>query len=268
MECDTRDTANLATGTRQLVNLTNSPTRHLPKLPIVAVTATSEAGRRYEEIRVHRAYTDAILAAGLVPLVVPPMAQDAIAAIMDTVSGLVLTGGDDLDPSLFGAARHPATSDAHELRDRCEIALAREAAARRMPVLAICRGVQVLNVAMGGTLVQDIPSEIPGSLQHSAETARSERVHEVTIDAGSRLGGIVQAAKITTNSFHHQSVGRLANGLKTVGESPDGVIEAVECSDRGWWAVGVQWHPEELTRTAEDWDRKLFAAFADAVRGR
>ena len=236
------------------------------KTPIVAVTASSELGKRYEEVRIHRAYTDAILAAGLVPLVVPPMGSDAALAILDTVQGLVLTGGEDIDPARFGEARHPATGRAHDLRDECELTLARAAAARRIPTLAICRGVQVLNVALGGTLVQDIPSQVGGKIDHDAETARSERVHDVDVDAGSVLAGIVGADRISTNSFHHQSVGRLADGLRNVGRSGDGVIEAVECADRAWWAVGVQWHPEELIKTREDWDRRLFQAFADAVR--
>jgi gamma-glutamyl-gamma-aminobutyrate hydrolase PuuD len=159
-------------------------------------------------------------------------AEDA-PAILDAVQGLVLTGGGDIDPVLFGAARHPATGPANELRDECELALAREAAARKLPTLAICRGVQVLNVALGGTLVQDIPSAIRTTIEHDAETERSSRVHDVAIDRQSRLAGIFGADRITTNSFHHQSVERLASGLHTVATAPDDVIEAVECTDRG-----------------------------------
>lgn len=236
------------------------------KSPIVAVTATTELVKNSGRVRVNRAYTDAILAAGLIPLVVPPMSGDGAAAILDAVHGLVLTGGEDVDPGYFSADRHAATGPANDLRDEVELALAREAAARRMPTLAICRGVQVLNVALGGTLVQDIPSEVGPALNHDAGTARSARVHDVAVESGSRLAGIVNAQTISTNSFHHQAVGRLAGGLCTTAMSPDGVIEAVECTDRAWWAIGVQWHPEELTGTPEDWDRRLFAAFADAVR--
>ena len=234
--------------------------------PLVAVTASTKIVNDSIKVTVNRPYTDAILAAGLIPLVVPPMSEDGAEAILDSVRGLVLTGGEDVDPAYFGAERHPATGPANDLRDRIELSLAKEAAARRMPTLAICRGVQVLNVALGGTLVQDIPSELKTAIEHDAETARSSRVHAVDIDEGTRLAGIVGSRKITTNSFHHQSVDRLAAGLCTVAKSSDGVVEALECADRAWWAVGVQWHPEELTGTTEDWDRKLFAAFADAVR--
>jgi putative glutamine amidotransferase len=216
-------------------------------------------------VTVNQAYTDAILAAGLIPLVVPPMSGGGAVAILDAVRGLVLTGGEDVDPARFGAARHPATGPANELRDSIELALATEAAARGMPALAICRGVQVMNVALGGTLVQDIPSELSTKIEHDARAARASRVHDVVIDGDTRLAGIVGATAIATNSFHHQSVDRVAAGLRVVARSPDGVVEAVECTDREWWAVGVQWHPEELTATAEDWDRRLFDAFAEAV---
>jgi putative glutamine amidotransferase len=235
--------------------------------PIVAVTATSETVKGSSRIRLNRAYTDALTGAGLLPLVVPPMAATSAAALLDRVDGLVLTGGEDIDPALFGEARQPATGPANDLRDECELALAREAAARRMPLLAICRGIQVLNVALGGSLVQDIPALVGGSLEHDAEAARSQRVHPVTVGAGTRLHEITGSDAISTNSFHHQSVARLAAGMRVTATSPDGVIEAMEAADRAWWAVGVQWHPEELTGTPEDWDRRLFAAYAQAVAG-
>jgi putative glutamine amidotransferase len=234
--------------------------------PLVAVTASTKTINGAGKVTVNRPYTDAVLAAGLIPVVVPPMSEEGARAILDSVRGLVLTGGEDVDPEYFGARRHPATGPANDLRDRIELALAKEAAARRMPMLAICRGVQVLNVALGGTLVQDIPSELKTDIEHDAKSERGSRIHEVVIDAGSRLADVIGARRITTNSFHHQSVDRLASGFCTVAKSPDGVVEAMECADRAWWAVGVQWHPEELTATPEDWDRKLFAAFADAVR--
>ena len=233
---------------------------------IVAITATSERVKDSTRVRVNRAYTDAIVAAGLIPLVVPPVPAEMASRILDAVAGLVLTGGEDVDPSYFGASRHPATGPANDDRDRCELALAREAAARRLPTLAICRGVQVLNVALGGSLIQDLPSEHASTVEHDAEGSRNERVHGVDVSAGSRLGRILGAQSIVTNSFHHQAVDRLGDGLCTVGTSPDGVVEAVECTDRAWWMVGVQWHPEELTATPEEWDRALFAAFARAVK--
>jgi putative glutamine amidotransferase len=238
----------------------------LPKSGFVAVTATSDHVADTARVRVNRAYTDALVAAGLIPLIVPPVPPELAGRILDGVHGLLLTGGEDVDPAYFGAARHPATGVANDDRDRCELALAKEAAARRIPTLAICRGVQVLNVALGGTLIQDLPSEHGGPVEHDAEALRNERIHEVTVSGGSRLSGIVAVRSIATNSFHHQAVDRLGTGLCSVATSSDGVVEAVECTDRAWWALGVQWHPEELTATPEEWDRRLFAAFAAAVK--
>jgi putative glutamine amidotransferase len=239
----------------------------VPKSLFVAVTATSEPAGHKAHIWVNRAYTDALTAVGLIPLIVPPVPAGMAPQILDGVGGLLLTGGEDIEPSRFGAVRHPATGEANQDRDRCELALAKEAAARRIPTLAICRGVQILNVALGGTLIQDLPSEVGSTVEHDAESSRGTRVHPVAVSGGSRLADIVAARSIATNSFHHQAVGNLAEDLRTVATSPDGVVEAVECTDRAWWAVGVQWHPEELTGTPEEWDRRLFSAFAAAVKG-
>src|SRR3954468_4232139 len=170
--------------------------------PIVAVTGSTKMVNDSAKVTLNRPYTDAILAAGLIPLVVPPMSEEGALAILDSVRGLVLTGGEDVDPAHFGAARHPATGPANDLRDSIELALAKEAAARRIPTLAICRGVQVLNVALGDTLVQDIPSEVPSKINHDARNERNTRVHDVSVDSGSRLSDIVGATRITTNSFH------------------------------------------------------------------
>ncbi len=202
------------------------------------------------------------------PVVLPPMdsalARDALAG----AAALVLTGGEDVDPALFGEARHPATGEPHDLRDSYELALARAAFEQRIPTLAICRGLQVVNVALGGTLVQDIPSEKPGGVAHDPAGKRAERVHRVEIDGSSRLSRIVGSTSIATNSSHHQSVATVADGLRVTATSEDGIVEGVEPVDSGWWMVAVQWHPEELTGTPEDWDRRLFAAFATAVRER
>lgn len=233
--------------------------------PFVIVTATTEIIRDIPRVRVNAAYTNALTDAGLIPLVLPPIdAAIAVASLRD-VAGLVLTGGEDLDPGLFGEPPHPATEAPHAARDAYEIALARAAYERRVPTLAICRGAQVVNVALGGSLVQDIPSQEPSDIDHSPGK-RAERVHAVEIDAGSRLARIVGAQHIRTNSSHHQSVRRTANPLHVTARSEDGIIEALEPRDPAWWMVAVQWHPEELTGTEEPWDRRLFAAFGAAVR--
>lgn len=234
--------------------------------PFVIVTATTEIIRGVSRVRVNEAYTNALAAAGLLPVILPPLDAALAVASLTDVAGLVLTGGEDIDPAWFGQPPHAATGAPHAARDAYELALARAAADQRIPTLAICRGVQVMNVALGGSLIQDIPSERPGSLGHAPADQRAERVHRIAIDESSLLAGIVDATSIRTNSSHHQAVDRLGAGLHVTARSDDGIVECVESSDPLWWMVGVQWHPEELTATAEDWDRRLFSEFAEAVR--
>ena len=238
----------------------------MPFAPFVLVTATTEIIRDIPRVRLNEAYTDALAAAGLVPIILPPIDPAIAAASLTDVAGLVLTGGEDVDPARFGEDPHPATGEPHDRRDAYELALAREAHERRIPTLAICRGLQVMNVALGGTLVQDIPTQYSQDIAHDPAGRRADRVHGVAIEPDSNLARIVGATSIATNSSHHQAAHRLGRGLRVTARSDDGVVEAIEPTDRAWWMVGVQWHPEELTATPEDWDRRLFAAFGDAVR--
>ena len=235
--------------------------------PFVIVTATTEIIRELPRVRVNEAYTAALADVGLVPMVLPPVSPSMAAASLVDVAGLVLTGGEDIDPARFGQEKHPANGEPHPARDGYELALAHAAAERRIPTLAICRGAQIMNVALGGTLVQDIPSQHASSIDHAPQGKRGQRTHDVNIETDSRLARIVGTTSISTNSSHHQSIDQVGRGLRVVASSPDGIVEAIEPSDPAWWMVAVQWHPEELTATPEDWDRRLFAAFADAVRG-
>jgi putative glutamine amidotransferase len=234
-------------------------------LPLVLVTSTTEVIRGVLRVRVNEAYTSALVASGLLPVVLPPLAPQIAVQALDDIAGLVLTGGEDLDPVHYGVAPHPAAGAPHAARDAYELALAREARQRGIPTLAICRGAQVVNVAFGGSLIQDIPSERPSALPHDPEGARRQRVHTIRIDAGSELARAVGATEIATNSSHHQSVDRVARGLRVTARTNDEIIEGLESDEPAWWMVAVQWHPEELTATPEDWDRRLFAAFAERV---
>jgi len=201
--------------------------------------------------------------AGLIPLIVPPLSSaDAAASVLDSVAGLVLTGGEDVDPARYGEKRHEKVRSVNAARDATEAALIEEARARGTPVLAICRGIQILNVALGGTLVQDIQSQCETDIDHDDEGARNSRTHEIEIERGSLIAKAVGAEHVTVNSFHHQSVKRIAEGMRVTARSPDGVIEGIESTDEDWWVMGVQWHPEEMTDSAQPWDRGLFKAFA------
>lgn len=240
----------------------------MTRVPLVAVSATIADVDGRPRLKLNAAYLRALEGAGLMPLVVPPLGDvTAAERLLDAVQGLVLTGGEDVDPVLYGAVRHRALGDTHAARDATELALARGARARRLPTLAICRGVQLLNVALGGTLVQDIPSERPGALPHDPGAPRAERTHDLRVEPGSRLAGALGTTRLRVNSFHHQAVDRAGAGLCVVARADDGVIEGVE-ADGDWWALGVQWHPEELVGTPEPWDRELFAAFARVTGSR
>jgi len=228
------------------------------------VTATTELIRGVPRVRVNVAYTAALERVGLVPLVIPPLSAALASVILDGLAGLVVTGGEDVAPARYGEPAHP-TVEVHEGRDESEIALIIDARRRRLPTLAICRGIQVMNVAFGGTLVQDIPSQRPGTIDHDPGGDRDDRVHEVRVEPDSRLAGALGADCLTTNSFHHQALALVSDELRVSARSVDGIIEGVEAADPAWWTLGVQWHPEELVETPEPWDRNLFSAFALAL---
>ncbi len=231
----------------------------------VAVTATSDTrlGGDVHRVRLNTAYVNALESAGLVPLVVPPLAGPAAArSVMAAAAGLVLTGGEDVDPALYGQTRHERLHTVNRLRDDTEIALVHAAREAGKPVLAICRGPQLLNVALGGTLIQDIPSELPDAIPHDVRDTRDARTHEVTIEPGSRIAKAVGATSIIVNSLHHQSILGVAPSLRVTARAPDGVIEGVETEGEEWWVIAVQWHPEEMNDSPEPWDRGIFRAFA------
>ncbi|HEV2672841.1 MAG TPA: gamma-glutamyl-gamma-aminobutyrate hydrolase family protein [Gemmatimonadales bacterium] len=226
--------------------------------PAVAVTAPRRLVDGRERVTLNTAYVRALESAGLVPLAVPTMLTPAhaAAALIGGVRGLVLTGGEDVAPDRYGASPHPRLGAVDPARDAAEVALIDAARQRRLPILAICRGIQILNVALGGTLYQDLDSERPGPVPHSDETGR----HAVRVEAGSLLARTLGARAATVNSRHHQAIRDLAPGLKAVAWAEDGVIEGAESKDsQAPWIVAVQWHPEDLT------ERALFDGFARAV---
>ncbi|MEO8078734.1 MAG: gamma-glutamyl-gamma-aminobutyrate hydrolase family protein [Acidobacteriota bacterium] len=191
-------------------------------------------------------------------------------ALLAQLDGLLLTGGGDVDPVLYGEERHATVDDAEPGRDEFEIDLARRAIDQDLPMLAICRGAQVLNVAAGGNLVQDIPSALATALSHSVNLPKDAPAHAVRVSAGSVLeramgATVVRGGLCRVNSRHHQSVGRLGNNLAVTALAPDGVIEAIE-SPGAAFCVGVQWHPENFWRTGEF--TPLFDAFVHAARAR
>jgi putative glutamine amidotransferase len=198
-------------------------------------------------------YEESLARAGAQVRPLAPSAGSADEAL-NGLGALVLTGGGDVDPQYYGEAPHPTFSPAEPGRDAFELALARAALDRGMPLLAICRGVQVLNVAAGGSLVQDIETQVPGALVHRVETTPSAIAHEVWVATGSEVARLladrIEGDALLVNSRHHQAVKRLAPGFVASATAPDGVIEAIERPDLPF-CVGVQWHPENFWRTGE-----------------
>lgn len=212
-------------------------------------------------------YAQAIIEAGGAPIFIPPLdvsrAEEALETIYEKLDGLVLSGGPDVDPRAYGEEPIPACGKADRPRDAIEIALVRRAVADELPILAICRGMQVFNVAFGGTLYQDIPTQLPQAErhQHPGET-RDQLIHGIDVLPDSLLATALGTTHTRVNSLHHQSVARLATNLRSVATAPDGVIEGLELPGHPF-AVAVQYHPEELAAT-DAISRNLFAAFVSA----
>lgn len=205
-------------------------------------------------------YLMRVVNAGGIPLVVPPLGELPV-ELLDRVDGLVLSGGEDIAPERYGKPPSPHLGTVDLLRDALELALVTEAVARRMPILAICRGAQVLNVALGGTLIQDLPSEYPSDVRHRQEAACTQGTHVVRLAPDSLLSGLWGSTELSVNSFHHQAALDVAPGLRAVAWAPDGVIEALEGA--GAFMVGVQWHPE---CQESEFSPRLFGAFVEACR--
>jgi putative glutamine amidotransferase len=190
-------------------------------------------------------------------------------AVVAEVDGILLPGGDDVQPSLYGAQTHPTFEPAEPGRDSFEIELARRAGDADVPLFAICRGIQVLNVARGGTLVQDIPSELPNAIAHEVRDTPFTIAHDVWVTEGTLLHDLlherIDGDSCPVNSRHHQAVHTVGDGLIVSATAPDGVIEAVEDPSKRF-CVGVQWHPENFYRTGEF--RALFEGFVAAARER
>jgi putative glutamine amidotransferase len=195
-------------------------------------------------------------------VVLPPASPGDVDPILDRLSGLCLSGGPDLDPATYHGGSHPMLGPREPELDWFELALCRGAWKRKMPILAICRGAQLLNVARGGNLIQHVPDVTDGTIEHRQEVAGEKPSHAVEFADDSQIARIVGSTRIETNSFHHQAVMALGKGLRTVGWAPDGIVEAIEGVDRGF-VIGVQWHAEGMSGAPEQC--RLFDAFVEAA---
>jgi len=214
-----------------------------------------------EIVRIGWPYVDAVLRAGGIPILLPPVSDELLGEALEGVDGLLLIGGSDYDPALYGRERHPATNVLHPRRMAFDVALARAAIGRGVPTLGICGGIQLLNVALGGTLLQHIPDDVGSPVAHRGEGGDEAR-HAVEAEPSSRLAAIVGASSFEVNSSHHQAIDGLARGLRVVARASDGVIEAVEGLGAAF-LLGVQWHPERMLEREDQ--LALFRALAEAV---
>lgn len=241
------------------------PTPRPSRRPIIGLTMDSEPPGGYSKFpwyALRTNYATAITAAGGLPVALPHE-PEALDQILDLIDGLVITGGAfDVDPALFGDSATHETVILKPGRTDFELGITRAAFDRDMPVLGICGGQQLLNVAFGGSLIQHIPDTIADALAHEQPNPRDQAGHDVDIAAGSRLRAIVGADRLPVNSAHHQAVLAPAPGFAVNAVAPDGVIEGIESTDRRF-CIGVQWHPEFIISPG---DAALFAAFIAACR--
>lgn len=240
--------------------------------PLIGITGAHYTTSTWSPraVGARRSYIDAIIAAGGIPLILPPVLADnhhVLDAYAARIDGLLMPGGGDIDPALYGASLHPKTDNIDEFRDYSEIYLTRAALQRGTPILGICRGLQVLNVALGGTMIQDIPDEV-GPKAHNESATREDwefMAHPLRISADSQLAEILGTTDMAVNSLHHQSLGALGDGLRAVAWSDDGIIEAVEGSGANF-ILAVQCHPEALYDNADPRWQQMFGRFVAKAR--
>jgi putative glutamine amidotransferase len=241
------------------------------KRPLIGVTAGEIVNAHYSWSPITygqlHTYSDAVIHGGGVPLIIP-LTEDTgvLRELYERLDGILLAGGNDINPHLYDEDPLASVSRVSDLRDTVELQLIRWARADGKPILAICRGMQLLNVACGGTLYQDIASQIPTAQDHTASAEIQDYTHvahQLSIQPGSKLAQITHALTIKSNTLHHQAVKDLAEGFVAVAWAEDGVIEAIESVDDSFM-IGVQLHPEALENSSEPTWQKLFTAFAEA----
>lgn len=220
--------------------------------PIIGITGYAGQPAGNPTFTLSQAYAHAVASAGGAPLILPPHLEQApLRAVFHGIDGLVLSGGGDIHPAAFGDQDRGLLGRVDRQRDKTELSLARWALTEGLPVLAICRGLQVLNVAAGGTLIHDIPTEVPDALTHSSSADRptAEIAHTVLVEPNTRLAALLGTDNLGTNSAHHQAAKAIGDDLVVTARASDGVIEAMEAPDHPFY-IGVQWHPEVMVEQA------------------
>jgi putative glutamine amidotransferase len=237
----------------------------MPK-PLIGLTSSRIHNKDgFPSFAVNETYSRSISTAGGIPILIPlDLTESDLDALLDRVDGIVFTGGYDIDPHKYGGQSHPKVMHIDQSRDETEIHLVKIMADRGMPILGICRGLQVINVAMGGSLYEDLPEQFPGSIQHdNHDKPRDHLSHIVRVENDTLLVQILNNNQVQVNSLHHQGVRRLGNHLRPAAYSPDGLVEAFELPGIPF-GLAVQWHPEELQENEAQ--RRLFQVFVGACQ--
>jgi len=232
---------------------------HKPLIGIGSDVLQNEGER--DRAFVFTTYIESLKRAGAVPVLIPPQPENA-ADLVETLDGILLAGGDDCDPAEYGEEKHPTCETMDPRRQKNDLGLAKLARERGIPTLGICLGVQVMNVAAGGTLIQDIGSAVDTDIDHASEPSDRHR-HDVHVDSSTTLGRILGDQEFNVNSSHHQAIGRVADGLRVTAKAPDGIVEGLEDPSHPFY-VGVQWHPEDMP--GESSASAIFGAFVEAAR--
>ncbi|WP_431803611.1 gamma-glutamyl-gamma-aminobutyrate hydrolase family protein [Halobacillus andaensis] len=215
--------------------------------PLIGITSSTVNHNNIPSINLHEKYIQAVIQAGGIPAVIPAGTEEGMAEAWLTVcSGIILSGGEDVDPYSYQAEPYPKMQKTNGKRDKLEIEIVKQAQNQNKPILAICRGLTMVNAALGGTVIQDIETNLPNAINHFQQAARSEPTHEIQIDPQSRIFQIFNRSNIRVNSMHHQAIDQLSPVLKPVAVASDGIIEAVEGSSESSLLWGIQWHPEEM----------------------
>ena len=233
----------------------------MQKKPVIGITGAYVKHNAYMEgVYVHQDYHKSVTLCGGLPMILPYVNPELAIEMVQLCNGIILSGGEDIDPYFYGQEPQKNLEVTTPERDEVEIALVKYALQSQIPILAICRGIQLLNVALGGTLIQDISSSVNKSLQHFQKVERKRDTHWVRIERDSQLYKIFGEDQVRVNSLHHQAIDCLAPELKVVARASDGIIEAVEHTSAPSFVIGVQWHPESLA-SSQPLMKELFYQF-------
>ncbi len=230
--------------------------------PFIGITTYERNAKG--KVELPAVYADAVRLAGGIPVLIQP-GDPRLGELFARLDGLIISGGDDVDPVRYGGQNHPKVFNINQERDEFEIALTHRIVETQFPTLCICRGAQVLNVALGGTLIEHIPDEPYDTLNHQSVSGTPIHYHPVTISPESRLAGIIDATDLHLETWHHQSIRAVAPPLTAVAFAPDGIVEGVEMPDHRW-LFGVQWHPERAAATDPAQLRLFQSLVAEAAK--